>query len=131
MEKTLRERQQDEALKRMAILKLLPNVIEEFKTGVVYYSERQNAVFDGVLYWVSNDEEYEKARKCAQCRDSGDGQRRDVLFLLHVENAEKIDGKYGVRDGIDAGHPQEEGILEGAGSLGHLLHDQTCQGDML
>ena len=60
MEKTLRERQQDEALKRMAILKLSPNVIEEFKTGVVYYSERQNAFFDGILYWVSNDEEYEK-----------------------------------------------------------------------
>ena len=60
MEKTLRERQQDEALKRMAILKLLPNVIEDFKNGVVYYSERQNALFDGVLYWVSNNEEYEK-----------------------------------------------------------------------
>lgn len=54
-----RQKQKQEALKRMKLLKLHSNVINEFKKeDVVYYSERQNAIFDGILYWVSNKPEY-------------------------------------------------------------------------
>lgn len=55
----LKELQKAEALKRMKVLKLMRNVRDEFeKDGTVYYSERQNKVFDGILYWVSNNPEY-------------------------------------------------------------------------
>lgn len=55
---TLQERQKAEALKRMAILKLLPEVSAAFEQGIVYYSERQNAIFDGILYFVNNEKKY-------------------------------------------------------------------------
>jgi len=43
-----------EALKRMKLLKLLPNVIEEFeKEDVVYYSEK-----GGILFWLHNHPEW-------------------------------------------------------------------------
>ena len=54
-----RQKQKQEALKRMQLLKLHKNVINEFKKeDVVYYSERQNRIFDGILYWVSNKPEF-------------------------------------------------------------------------
>lgn len=54
-----RQEQKQEALKRMKLLKLHNNVINEFKKeDVVYYSERQNRIFDGILYWVSNKPEF-------------------------------------------------------------------------
>lgn len=38
---------------------LMDNVCEEFKEkGTLYYSERQNQIFDGILYWVSNHPEW-------------------------------------------------------------------------
>ena len=47
--------QKAEAINRMKSLKLLPNVIKEFETdNTVYYSERQNKIFDGILYLVKN-----------------------------------------------------------------------------
>lgn len=43
-----------EAVKRMRIMKLMPNVIEDFeKENTLYYSE-----LCGILYWVSNNEEW-------------------------------------------------------------------------
>lgn len=54
-----RQKQKQEALKRMKLLKLHSNVINEFKQeDVVYYSERLNAIFDGILYWVSNNPQF-------------------------------------------------------------------------
>lgn len=54
----------EEAIKRMEILKLEKSVIKGFKENdIVYYSERQNAIFDGILYWVSNEDEYVKIVK--------------------------------------------------------------------
>ena len=45
-----------EAIRRMKLIKILPNVIEEFeKDNVVNYSE-----FEGVLYWLSNKPEWEE-----------------------------------------------------------------------
>ena len=41
-----------EAVKRMRLMKLMPNIIEEFeKESTVHYSE-----ICGILYWVSNNE---------------------------------------------------------------------------
>jgi hypothetical protein len=49
----------EEAIKRMEILKLEKSVIKNFKEkDVVYYSEHQNEICDGMLYWVSNDDKY-------------------------------------------------------------------------
>ena len=57
--KTLHELQVAEALKRMTTLKIMKRVRDDFeKHGTLYYSERQNAFFDGILYWVSNKQEY-------------------------------------------------------------------------
>lgn len=56
---TLREKQKAEALKRMSILKIMKEVREDFKNNDrVYYSERQNSIFNATLYWVSNSERY-------------------------------------------------------------------------
>lgn len=88
----IKELQKKEAVKRLKMLKVLPEVINEFKEGVVYYSERQSAMFDGILYWVSNKPEYEKAVKDfeekygalvyhAQLMHTCDG---DMLSLLYV-----------------------------------------------
>lgn len=49
----LRVKQREEALKRMKTLRLLPNVVKEFADeGRVYLSERQNQIYDGILYWA-------------------------------------------------------------------------------
>lgn len=54
-----KEKQKEEALKRMKALNLMPQVIEDFKKNdKIYYSERQNRIFNAVLYWIDNDEKY-------------------------------------------------------------------------
>ena len=64
MTQELRQLQNAEAIKRLELLKLLPNVITDFKNNdTVYYSERQNKIFDGILYWISNNEDYERLVK--------------------------------------------------------------------
>ena len=64
MTQELRQLQKAEAIKRLELLKLLPNVITDFKSNdTVYYSERQNKIFDGILYWISNNEDYERLVK--------------------------------------------------------------------
>lgn len=51
----IRQKQKAEAIARMRALGLMPQVIKDFdKSGVIYYSERQNAFFNATLYWVSN-----------------------------------------------------------------------------
>lgn len=57
----LKEMQKQEAVRRMKTLKLSSSVIKDFeKEDVVYYSERQNRVFDGILYWISNEDNFVK-----------------------------------------------------------------------
>lgn len=56
--------QRAEAVKRLELLKLLPNVLKDFKAdGTVYYSERFSNAFDGILFWISNTPEYGQAVK--------------------------------------------------------------------
>ena len=60
----LKEKQKAEALKRMSILKIMKEVRDDFKeNNRVYYSERQNALFNAVLYWLDNNEEWEEMVK--------------------------------------------------------------------
>lgn len=55
----LRIKQKAEALKRMELLKLDKSVIRDFrKEDVIYYSERQNAIFDGILYYLNDNNEW-------------------------------------------------------------------------
>ena len=59
---TLKKLQKDEACKRLEMLNLHPTVLKEFKhADTVYYSERQKSFFDGVLYWINNEDDYEQA----------------------------------------------------------------------
>lgn len=61
----LRMKQKAEALERLQSIRgLNKKVIQDFKTqDVVYYSERLNAIFDGILYYTSNEEDIENTIK--------------------------------------------------------------------
>lgn len=66
--KDLKELQKTEALNRLRILQmkygLMETVVTEFeKEDVLYYSEYVNKNFPAILYWISNNKEYEKAIK--------------------------------------------------------------------
>lgn len=59
----LKEQQKQEALERMHMLKIMGNVRNAFRQSErVFYSERQNKFFDGILYWLDNKEEYIKIK---------------------------------------------------------------------
>ena len=56
MKKVNIEEQKAEAIKRMKLIKLMPEIIKQFETeNVVHYSEAM-----GILYWISNKPEWEK-----------------------------------------------------------------------
>ena len=56
---TFKEKQKQEAIARLKMLKVMPNVVKDFeKNGRVYYSERQNKFFNAILYWLDNNEKY-------------------------------------------------------------------------
>ena len=64
----LREKQRADAEIRLHMLEKLfkvhQNVLKEFKQdNTIYYSERVNKTYNGVLYWVRNKPEYLKAIK--------------------------------------------------------------------
>lgn len=98
MEQTLKEKQKIEALKRMEMLQLMPNVIKDFeKKDKVYYSERQNAIFNAILYWLDNEKEYvdlvdkfEKEHNCLvyHCQLTH-MEFGDLLSLLYVSENEE------------------------------------------
>jgi hypothetical protein len=93
----LRGRQQVEALARLKMLNVSQSVIRDFKDGVIFYSERQSKVFDGILYWISNEDSFvnivdtfEKEHNAlvyhAQLSHTEFG---DMLSLLYVSKNEK------------------------------------------
>lgn len=108
---SLKERQKQEAIKRMKMLKLMDNVVEEFKDkGTLYYSERMNAMFNAVLYWVDNHEEWSKMIKDfekkwgfmvyhAQLTHTYVG---DILSLLYVTKDEEEweQDRQDIKDGV-------------------------------
>lgn len=105
IEKTLKEKQKEEALKRMRMLQLLPNVIKDFeKKNKVYYSERQNKFFNAVLYWVDNEKKYvdvvnefEKKHNClvyhCQLTHMEFGDCLSLLYVSENENEWSQDKK--------------------------------------
>ena len=82
----LKELQKAEAVKRMKMLKLDKSVIKEFlQDGTVFYSERQNSVFQAVLYYASNDEQL--ARKIK------DFEEEYNALVYHVQLTHTVYGK--------------------------------------
>lgn len=93
--KTMLDQQKAEALERMKMLKIMGNVCNEFRrSNRVYYSERQTSIFDGILYWLDNNDDYVKIVRDfedkngylvyhAQLTHTGFG---DLLSLLYVSN---------------------------------------------
>ena len=54
------QEQKQQALSRMKAMKIMKEVIDDFKkNGRVYYSERQNSFFQATLYWLDNNPEWE------------------------------------------------------------------------
>lgn len=106
MKTILREKQKQEAIKRLKQLKVLPNVIENFKKeNKIYYSERINQMFDGVLYWMSNsedftaivkdfEEEHEALVYHAQLTNFEFGKCLTLLFVSKNEKEWKRDREY-------------------------------------
>lgn len=93
---SLLERQKAEALARMQMLHMMGNVRNAFRKGKLYYSERQNAYFNAVLYFVDNNPEWaakiseiEKSKGIlvyhAQLTHTTIG---DMLTLLYVSGQE-------------------------------------------
>lgn len=108
---TFKEKQKQEAIARLKMLKVMPNVVKDFeKNGRVYYSERQNKFFNAILYWLDNNEKYveivkEKERKHnimvyhCQLTHTNFG---DLLSLLYV-SADEDNWEYernDIKDGI-------------------------------
>lgn len=54
-----KQKQKEEAIERMKLLHIMPQVIKDFEeNGRVYYSERQSPIFNATLYWLDNHKEY-------------------------------------------------------------------------
>lgn len=76
----LRNKQKQEAIKRLKILEkeylVHKNVLKEFKQDeTIYYSERINKIFNGVLYWIRNRDELVNAIKRVE--------KQRNLFIYH------------------------------------------------
>lgn len=93
---SLTEKQKAEALARMQMLGLMGNVRKAFRSGKLYYSERQNAYFNAVLYFLDNNPEWaakirelERSKNIlvyhAQLTHTTMG---DMLSLLYVSDTE-------------------------------------------
>ena len=67
------EQMKEEALKRMEKLKLHKNVLEDFKNGVLNKSERQNAIFNGILYHLDKEEEKDVIQKIKEFEEKYGG----------------------------------------------------------
>ena len=84
-----RNLQMQQAIERLEILEkeylLHENVLKEFKEDeTIYYSENLGGAFSGILYWLSNKDEYvEKVRKI---------ERERNIFVYHCILNHTIDG---------------------------------------
>lgn len=68
MSEDLKQLQKKEALDRLKILhkefQTMDSIVKEYeKDNTIFYSEYQNETFQGILYWISNNEEFECAIK--------------------------------------------------------------------
>ena len=107
---TLKEQQKTEALERMKMLKIMGRVCNSFRvSNRVFYSERQNKVFDGILYWLDNEDEYIKIKNDFE-KETGalvyhaqltHTEFGDLLSFLYVSNRpnEWDEDKYMLKQG--------------------------------
>ena len=88
--KISREIKKLEAIKRMKMMQLLPNIIEEFeKENVIHYSE-----WRGILYWLSNKPKWleyiqkfeEKYNALVYHAEFSQTEFGDCLSLLYVSD---------------------------------------------
>lgn len=110
MEMDLKQKQLNEAIKRMEKLDIMKSVIREFKNcGTIYYSERANSMFPAILYWLDNNKEWmAMARKFeeengamvyhAQLTHTKFGDMLSLLFVSKYEEEWKYE-----REDMDAG----------------------------
>lgn len=77
MNRELREKQREEAKRRLRILKVMDVVVNSIDEGKLYYSERMNQQFPAMLYWVSNKPELvTEIKKIEEEHD---------IFVYHVQ----------------------------------------------
>lgn len=89
--------QKQEALVRIKMLGLHPNVAKELEKDIKYYSERQSKLFDGILYWIINNEKFvnavkefeEKTNNYVYHAQLTHFEFGDCLALMYVSNNEK------------------------------------------
>lgn len=82
MTEDIRRLQREEALTRLKTLNVSKNVLNDFKKGVINYSERQNKFFDGILYWVTNEQRFVDAIKSFEA-DTG-----ALVYHAHLMHTE-------------------------------------------
>lgn len=98
----INEKMKTEALSRMRSLRLMKQVMDEFdESGTLYYSERINRVFDGILYYVNNNPEYAEAVEHvremgmlpyhAQLTNTTFGRLFTVLYVSNCEDEWEYD----------------------------------------
>lgn len=110
----LRKLQKEEAVKRLKILQQMynvhPNILNEFnQNDKLYYSERINRVFNGVLYWLDNKPEFVDAVK--QIKD-----KYNIFvyhcILSHTEFGDWLDLLY-VSDNLDNWENEKSKLMIG------------------
>lgn len=102
METDLRELQKTEATQRLQLLeklyKMHQNVLKEFTADeTIYYSERINKSFSGILYWLNNKQKYVDAVKEVEQKYNiyvyhcilSHTEFGDVLDMLFVSSAQE------------------------------------------
>ncbi len=101
--KDLREKQKQEAIKRLELLQkeylVHKNVLKEFKEdGTIYYSESFGGFYSGILYWLNNREDFlnivneiEKKKDIFiyHCILNHYKDNRDVLTMLYISADEE------------------------------------------
>lgn len=88
-EENLRNLQKQQAIERLEILQkeylLHENVLKEFKEDeTIYYSENLGGVYSGILYWLTNKDEYVKQVKKIE--------NETQIFVYHCILNHTIDG---------------------------------------
>lgn len=113
-----------EALNRMRTLMLMPVVRQGFqKDNIVYYSERQNAIFSAVLYYLHNENKYMELKK--KFEEENDCMVYHAI-LTHTAFGDCLDFLYVSND--DANWEQDKADLaEGYPYVySNNLTDDTC-----
>lgn len=99
----LRNRQKQEAIKRLEILEkeylVHKNVLKEFKQNeTIYYSENLGGAFSGILYWLRNKKDFvEKVKEIEEKRNIfvyhcilNHTEYGDLLSMMYISEDESF-----------------------------------------